>query len=183
MGVIEGILGNKVTEWINLHFGETAMLLFVVVIVCAWLIWTFRTGQPANAATATGGGGGSATGGQAIGNQVNLILPGATIPPSVPLPPRASSDGDEHRPPEMLLMEWRDGGEHDMRPEYRKSASVVFRFGGNKKQRGRAYIDLRRNKIEDRLNAEIASQSYHEHSYPGLIPGTQYQLSVHAISE
>src|SRR5262249_3756806 len=55
---------------------------------------------------------------------------------------------------------------------------VVFMFGGNKKQRGRAYIEIDDGLKIDRLNADIGSGEWHAHDVSSLVPGQQYNILV-----
>jgi hypothetical protein len=69
-GIIESILGNKATEWLNQHGDETSVI-GVVLFVVLYFIWKWFNGSGPSTQTtltATGGGGGSATGGTAMAN-------------------------------------------------------------------------------------------------------------------
>lgn len=76
------------------------------------------------------------------------------------------------------VLEWRDGNSADSRVEYRNWAYVVFRIGGHRKERVRAYLDIDDGGTENRTAACISGHGWFAHEVGDIRPGEQYAVWV-----
>lgn len=80
--------------------------------------------------------------------------------------------------PRMRVLRWQDGDQATHRKEYREWVHAVFRLGGTRKQRVRAFIETGGPSSPNRIRACIAGPDWYAHEVRELRPGDQFHVPV-----
>ncbi len=81
-------------------------------------------------------------------------------------------------PAGLQSLGWREGDPSDPRPEYRGWCHVVFMLAGNRKERVRVFIEVKRRSSTDRLNAVFGQGASYAHEDGQVRPGEQFPVPV-----
>jgi hypothetical protein len=84
-GIIEAIIGNKATEWLTQHYGESAVAAILLVASLGLLAWKLLRREPSSVASVTGSGNPAATVGN-ISQEVHVHQTGPPTPIRSPTP-------------------------------------------------------------------------------------------------